>query len=285
MSFSSSSSSSGSLNHEVSPTAKDRPHAQSVAVPSLVSLPDGRLALVQADVLGQTLEQRLAKKGRDFPVAFTAQSQLRTTETQQQQQAAAQNHNSSGGSSSSSSLGSNERRSAVHVRSMSLLPPDRFAVELRGILDAVISTALSLQRLHAAAIVHKAMRPSNIVLPLAPAPVALEGTEWSAPSAAAFTDLSSASLLANDKPKSDLSPHSDPLSSWLYKAPEQSGRTSSTIDNRTDLYTLGILMSVTQTRRSQCHGSMAENGQHCATVLLSHSFSRCVCLSAIAGTS
>ena len=225
----SSSSSSGGRRPSVGSTSSATARG---SVPSITQPPDGRSALLLADPLGPSLEQRLAT-GRDFIVTFTLQPRL-----------APHGHQHAG------HVQVVEKRGAVLFRSVTLLALDRLMGALRGVINVSVSIALALQQLHVAGIVHRAMRPSNIVLPWTPTLDAHQFDEWRAPPPAAFIDLSSASLLANDKPKSDLSPHSYPLSSWLYMAPEQSGRTSSTIDNRTDLYTLGILMSVTPTCRA-----------------------------------
>jgi len=64
-----------------------------------------------------------------------------------------------------------------------------------------------------------------------------------------FLDLSSASLLVKERAEPDLNPALHSTSSWWYASPEQSGKANRSIDSRSDLYSLGAILTELLTGR------------------------------------
>ena len=244
--------------------------SSSLSLPCLSTLPDGRTALLQRDPLGETLAQRntQSRTQSSFIVSFSA-NPARADEQRRQPRG------SSGGGGSGGIGCTGDPTFCITT-----LPLLKLMTQLRAVLAVSRSIAMALQRLHAAGLVHKALRPCNILLPACNTLLAMDGKTGNnggrsqssssltvSPSspcssssssssscsslssssarllpAATLLDLGASSLLPKEKAKSSISPYSHPLNEWLYLAPEQSGRTRAIIDNRTDLYTLGIIM-------------------------------------------
>jgi predicted ATPase/GAF domain-containing protein len=97
-----------------------------------------------------------------------------------------------------------------------------------GITDFLrigISLASALRQVHARGLIHKDVKPANVLVDLA------SGAVW-------LTGFSIASRLPRERP--NLEPPDAIAGTLAYMAPEQTGRMNRSIDARSDLYSLGV---------------------------------------------
>src|SRR6201991_3588783 len=97
-------------------------------------------------------------------------------------------------------------------------------------VDDLIGLAVDLARavaeMHRRGVMHRDIAPANIV-------VSGEGTPW-------LVDFALATLLAEVRP--DYTHYSEIVGTLAYLAPEQTGRTGRSVDERADLYALGATL-------------------------------------------
>ena len=98
-------------------------------------------------------------------------------------------------------------------------------IEMRRFLDLAIGITKSLGRLHQQGLVHKDVKPANILVNGACGDIRLTGFG-----------------IASRSPRERQSPHPpETIAGTLaYMAPEQTGRMNRSIDSRSDLYALGV---------------------------------------------
>ena len=101
------------------------------------------------------------------------------------------------------------------------------ALELTQLLRITISLAAALGRLHEDGIIHKDVKPANVIVD----PVS--GQVW-------FTGFGIASGLPRERQAPD--PPETIAGTLAYMAPEQTGRMNRSIDSRSDLYSLGVTL-------------------------------------------
>ena len=99
-------------------------------------------------------------------------------------------------------------------------------LELKEFLHLAIALAGALGQLHAAGLVHKNLRPENILVKTATAEV------W-------LTGFGIASRLRRERQTPE---RLESLSTLVYIAPEQTGRMNRSIDSRSDLYSYGAIL-------------------------------------------
>jgi serine/threonine protein kinase len=107
-------------------------------------------------------------------------------------------------------------------------PLDRFLgqpLELRAALRLAIGVAVALGKLHERGLIHKDLKPANILVEPA------SGKAW-------FMGFGIASRLRRERQAADTS---EVIAGTLpYMAPEQTGRMNRSIDSRSDLYSYGV---------------------------------------------
>src|ERR1700691_4424555 len=92
-------------------------------------------------------------------------------------------------------------------------------------LRIAISLAGALRQVHARGLIHKDIKPTNILVDVT------SGRAW-------FTGFGIASRLPREHPKPE--PPGEIAGTLAYMAPEQTGRMNRSIDARSDLYSLGV---------------------------------------------
>jgi PAS domain S-box-containing protein len=110
------------------------------------------------------------------------------------------------------------------------LPLDRFigeAVELRRFLQLAIAVSAALRQMHRRGLVHKDIKPANILVDPATDQI------W-------LTGFGIASRLLREHPSPE--PPELIAGTLAYMAPEQTGRMNRSIDSRCDLYSLGVTL-------------------------------------------
>lgn len=112
--------------------------------------------------------------------------------------------------------------SRIFQQEHSLIPT---LATIRRSLQLGLDIATKLQSLHQLSFVHRGISPNNVVYNGATHQVQ-------------FVGLTSASLLSMEKVQPDLIPQTS-TSRWIYAAPECSGKANRTVDQRSDLYSLG----------------------------------------------
>lgn len=100
------------------------------------------------------------------------------------------------------------------------------ALDLETFLEAAVAISQALARLHDAGLVHKDLKPANILVDMRSKRAWLIG-------------LGIASRLPRER-QTPLSPEVN-AGSFAYMAPEQTGRMNRSIDTRSDLYALGVV--------------------------------------------
>jgi PAS domain S-box-containing protein len=100
-------------------------------------------------------------------------------------------------------------------------------VEIRTFLRIAVSLSAALGRLHHRGLVHKDIKPSNVLINCT------TGQAW-------LTGFGIASRLPRERQSAD--PPEFIAGSLAYMAPEQTGRMNRSIDSRSDLYSLGITL-------------------------------------------
>jgi PAS domain S-box-containing protein len=98
---------------------------------------------------------------------------------------------------------------------------------IAGFLRIAISVARALRQAHARGLIHKDIKPGNILVDVA------SGGGW-------LTGFGIASRLARERPNPE--PPDAIVGTLAYMAPEQTGRMNRSIDTRSDLYSLGITL-------------------------------------------
>ena len=98
-------------------------------------------------------------------------------------------------------------------------------LETTEFLPIGISLARALRQLHARGLIHKDIKPSNILVDVT------SGHVW-------LTGFGIASRLPRERP--NLEPPDEIAGTLAYMAPEQTGRMNRSIDTRSDLYSLGV---------------------------------------------
>src|SRR3984957_3768778 len=120
-----------------------------------------------------------------------------------------------------------------HGRTMLVLedpasePPNRLLgtpMELGRFLRLAIAIAGPLKQLHGRGLIHKDLKPTNILV--------------NAAGEVRFTGFGIASRLSRERPA--LEPPETIAGTLAYMAPEQTGRMNRSIDSRSDLYALGV---------------------------------------------
>jgi len=102
---------------------------------------------------------------------------------------------------------------------------DKENLDLKKFLNIAIQLASALSQLHAQKIIHKDVKPENIIINIKTGEVKL-------------TDFSISSRLAKESPVLE---HSQRLEgTFAYMSPEQTGRMNRSLDYRTDFYSLGV---------------------------------------------
>ena len=96
---------------------------------------------------------------------------------------------------------------------------------IAGFLRIAISLAGALRQAHARGLIHKDIKPANILVDVA------SGDAW-------LTGFGIASRLPRERPNAE--PPDEIAGTLAYMAPEQTGRMHRSIDSRSDLYSLGI---------------------------------------------
>jgi PAS domain S-box-containing protein len=125
-------------------------------------------------------------------------------------------------------LSSLRNRSALVLEDPGGTVLDRLLGQPLGItefLRAGISLAWALRQLHARGLIHKDIKPANILVDLA------SGGVW-------LTGFGIASRLPRERPNPE--PPDAIAGTLAYMAPEQTGRMNRSIDARSDLYSLGV---------------------------------------------
>ena len=105
---------------------------------------------------------------------------------------------------------------------------DRLLGQPLGITDSLrigISLAWALRQVHARGLIHKDIKPANILVDVA------SGRVW-------LTGFGIASRLPRERPNPE--PPNEIAGTLAYMAPEQTGRMNRSIDARSDLYSLGV---------------------------------------------
>jgi PAS domain S-box-containing protein len=108
-------------------------------------------------------------------------------------------------------------------------PLDRLVhepMDISGFLRLAISLTSALSRLHGRGLIHKDIKPSNVLANLA------TGQVW-------LTGFGIASRLARERQAPE--PPEFIAGTLAYMAPEQTGRVNRSIDSRSDLYSLGVM--------------------------------------------
>jgi serine/threonine protein kinase len=100
-------------------------------------------------------------------------------------------------------------------------------MEVQSFLRVAISLSLAVGRLHDRGLVHKDIKPANIITDLA------TGGAW-------LTGFGIATRLPRERPA--LEPPETIAGTLAYMAPEQTGRMNRSIDSRSDLYALGVTL-------------------------------------------
>jgi predicted ATPase/class 3 adenylate cyclase len=127
----------------------------------------------------------------------------------------------------------------------SMVTPD--GLPLARLLDLALALATALGRLHVSGIVHKDVKPANVI-------VSPDGCDLR------FTDLDISTNLRREIADSI---SLDQVEGTLaYMSPEQCGRFSSPVDNRSDLYSLGIMLFELATGRLPFHYDSAAELAH-----------------------
>ena len=103
---------------------------------------------------------------------------------------------------------------------------------LREVVQVGVCLALQLHELHSAGIILKALHPDTVLY-----------NADSSPPTVQFLDYSRSSLLEHE----EINPHEVsllhmPMQSLLYLSPEGTGRANRTLDARSDLYTVGVIL-------------------------------------------
>jgi PAS domain S-box-containing protein len=109
-------------------------------------------------------------------------------------------------------------------------PLDRFVGQAMGVqrfLQLAIAVSAALRRMHGCGLVHKDIKPSNILIDPATDQI------W-------LTGFGIASRLFRERPSRE--PPELIAGSLAYMAPEQTGRMNRSIDSRCDLYSLGVTL-------------------------------------------
>ena len=109
-------------------------------------------------------------------------------------------------------------------------PLDRFIgapMEIKTFLRLAVAMAAALARLHERGLIHKDIKPKNVLVNLATSQV------W-------FTGFGIASRLTRERHSPD--PPEFLEGTLAYMAPEQTGRMNRSVDSRSDLYSLGITL-------------------------------------------
>ena len=99
--------------------------------------------------------------------------------------------------------------------------------EVAPFLRIAIGLAAALGRLHARGLIHKALRPANVLVSVA------TGQAW-------LTGFGVASRLPRERQAAE--PAQVNASTLAYIAPEQTGRMNRSVDQRSDLYALGVTL-------------------------------------------
>lgn len=110
------------------------------------------------------------------------------------------------------------------------VPLDRLIrepMELSQFLPIAVHLAYVVKRLHERGLIHKNLKPTNILVDLA------TGKVW-------LTGFGIATRLRRERPLPE--PPEFVAGTLPYMAPEQTGRMNRSVDSRTDLYALGIIM-------------------------------------------
>ncbi len=105
-------------------------------------------------------------------------------------------------------------------------------IEIAEFLRVAVAISASLRRLHESGLVHKDIKPANILLD------SVTGRVW-------FTGFSIASRLRREHQAPE--PLESISGTLAYMAPEQTGRMNRSIDSRSDLYSLGATLYQTVT--------------------------------------
>lgn len=100
---------------------------------------------------------------------------------------------------------------------------------LTSALSWIIAIAKKLRELHNLRVVFKSLHPASMILNPVSGEVTLVG-------------LSGSSYLVRDKVEPDMSLSGRSPFMWRYLSPEQSGKANRQIDQRSDLYSLGVIM-------------------------------------------
>jgi predicted ATPase/signal transduction histidine kinase len=142
-------------------------------------------------------------------------------------------------------------RPAILLENFEAVSLDEFAghgLQLGNFLEVAIKITACLVKIHAQDVIHKDIKPSNILIQPASGEVK-------------FTDFGIAAVLENEKLV-----FANPLKiegSFPFMSPEQTGRINHPIDFRSDLYSLGITLFKTLTGFMPFHGDDVLEWVHC----------------------
>jgi PAS domain S-box-containing protein len=135
-----------------------------------------------------------------------------------------------------------------HGGSLAALLDAGTRLDLASCLRIACNLARALEGIHAADIVHRDMRPLNILV------------------APASGDVRIADFSNAVAPGDEISPHDDAGTApgdWAYVSPEQTGRMNRPVDYRTDFYSLGVTLYRMLTGRLPFHGGDPLEWTHC----------------------
>lgn len=121
-----------------------------------------------------------------------------------------------------------------------ILQADSLAVTLRSVATVVAAVADALDFAHKAGIVHRDVKPNNILLDLEAKPF--------------LVDFG----IARDERFGTTTPGDHPMGTVAYMSPEQARAASDRVDHRTDIYSLGVVLYELITRTRPFEGDTKE---------------------------
>lgn len=108
----------------------------------------------------------------------------------------------------------------------------RFQLGLRDRIQLLIATCEIIQHAHQRGIIHRDIKPSNILI---------EGTDCMDPKPR-IIDFGIAKIVLSDDDSNGFTTHGDRFGTPAYMSPEQALSSSSSLDIRSDVYSLGVVL-------------------------------------------